>query len=183
MASIAHRLSPKHLTRDLRELGFKKELVRKFVERPDSVEHATILLKSYSPPSRKPRKGRYNNLCLRKNSRNQLWMVFDPLKHKPLLDKDTLLLTVRFAVFQPGNPRLIEYNTKTTSLRIRSSRIIAGQQINYTANGPVLEPLEMDESDSGSEPAATTTKVQKVTKSSSSKSGSDSSLTDMVSDE
>jgi hypothetical protein len=71
MASIVHRLSPKHLTRDLRELGFKKELVRKFVERPDSVEHATILLKSYSPPSRKPRKGRYNNLCLRKNSRNQ----------------------------------------------------------------------------------------------------------------
>jgi hypothetical protein len=110
-------------------------------------------------------------------------MVFDPLKHKPLLDKDTLLLTVRFAVFQPGNPRLIEYNTKTTSLRIRSSRIIAGQQINYTANGPVLEPLEMEESDSGSEPAATTTKLQKVTKSSSSKSGSDSSLTDMVSDE
>lgn len=110
-------------------------------------------------------------------------MVFDPLKHKPLLDKDTLLLTVRFAIFRPGNPRLIEYNTKTTSLRIRSSRIIAGQQINYTANGPVLEPLKMEESDSGSEPAATTTKLQKVTKSSSSKSGSDSSLTDMVSDE
>jgi hypothetical protein len=71
MASIAHRLSPKHHTRDLRELGFKKELVRKFVERPDSVEHATVLLKSYSPPSRKPRKGRYNDLCLRKRSRNQ----------------------------------------------------------------------------------------------------------------
>jgi hypothetical protein len=71
MASIARRLSAKHLTRDLRELGFEKKLVRKFVETPDSVEHATVLLKSYSPPSRKPRKGRYNDLCLRKGSRNQ----------------------------------------------------------------------------------------------------------------
>jgi hypothetical protein len=71
MASIARRLSAKHLTKDLRELGFEKKLVRKFVETPDSVEHATVLLKSYSPPSRKPRKGRYNDLCLRKGSRNQ----------------------------------------------------------------------------------------------------------------
>jgi hypothetical protein len=108
-------------------------------------------------------------------------VVYDPLKHKPLLDKDTLLLTVRFAVFQPGNPRLIEYNTKTTSLRIRSSRIIAGQQIKYTANGPVLEPLEGEESESELEPV-TTTKGQKVTKSSSPKSGSDSTLTDMESE-
>jgi hypothetical protein len=106
-------------------------------------------------------------------------VVYDPLKHKPLLDKDTLLLTVRFAVFQPGNPRLIEYNTKTTSLRIRSSRIIAGQQIKYTANGPVLEPLEEEESDSEPQPATTTTNGQKVTTSASPKSGSDSTLTDM----
>jgi hypothetical protein len=109
-------------------------------------------------------------------------VVYDPLKHKPLLDKDTLLLTVRFAVFQPGNPRLIEYNTKTTSLRIRSSRIIAGQQIKYTANGPVLEPLEEEESGSEPEPVTTTTKEQKVTRSSSPKSGSDSTLTDMESE-
>jgi hypothetical protein len=111
-------------------------------------------------------------------------VVYDPLKHKPLLDEDTLLLTVRFAVFQPGNLRLIEYNTKTTSLRIRSSRIIAGQQIKYTANGPVLEPLEEEESDSEPEPATTTTttKGQKVTKFSSPKSGSDSTLTDMESE-
>jgi hypothetical protein len=112
-----------------------------------------------------------------------VWVVYDPLKHKPTLDEDALLLTVRFAVFQPGNPRLIEYNTKTTSLRIRSSRIIAGQQINYTANGPVLEPLEVEESDSEPEAATTAAKEHKVTQSSSPKSSSDSELTDMESDE
>jgi hypothetical protein len=110
-----------------------------------------------------------------------VWVVYDPLKHKPIFDKDTLLLTVRFAIFQPGNPRLIEYNTKTTSLRIRSSRIIAGQQINYTANGPVLEPLE-EESDSEPEPATTAANEQEVTEPSSPKPSSDSELTDMESD-
>ena len=110
-------------------------------------------------------------------------MVYDPLNHKPIFDKDALLLTVRFAIFQPGNPRLIEYNTKTTSLRIRSSRIIAGQQINYTANGPVLEPLEEEEeSDSEPKPAATATNDQEVTEPSSPKPSSDSELTDMESD-
>lgn len=71
MTCFSCRLGPRCLTRDLRELGFKKKLVRKFVECPDSVTHATALLKSYSPPSRKPRKGRYNDLCLRKGSRKQ----------------------------------------------------------------------------------------------------------------
>ena len=71
MTCFSCRLGPRCLTRDLRELGFKKKLVRKFVECPDSVKHATALLKSYSPPSRKPRKGRYNDLCLRKGSRKQ----------------------------------------------------------------------------------------------------------------
>jgi hypothetical protein len=83
MVCISRRLSPKHLTRDLRELGFKEELVRKFVERPDSVEQATALLKSYSPPSRKPRKGRYNDLCLRKNSRNQRKSALETKVHVP----------------------------------------------------------------------------------------------------
>jgi hypothetical protein len=83
MVCISRRLSPKYLTRDLRELGFKKELVRKFVERPDSVERATALLKSYSPPSRKPRKGRYNDLCLRKNSRNQRKSALETKVHVP----------------------------------------------------------------------------------------------------
>ncbi|KAG9545402.1 hypothetical protein KCU77_g21054, partial [Aureobasidium melanogenum] len=96
------------------------------------------------------------------------------------------MLTVRFAIFQPGNPRLIEYNTKTTSLRIRSSRIIVGQQIKYTANGPVLEPLYEEESDSEPKPATatttTTTKGRKATKKSKSKSSSDSELTEMESD-
>lgn len=94
------------------------------------------------------------------------------------------MLTVRFAIFQPGNPRLIEYNTKTTSLRIRSSRIIVGQQIKYTANGPVLEPLDQEESDYESKPAttATTKKGRKATKKSKSKSSSDSELTEMESD-
>ena len=110
-------------------------------------------------------------------------MVFDPLKHKPLLDKDTLLLTVRFAVFQPGNPRLIEYNTKTTALRIRSSRIIAGQQIDYTANGPVLRPLEVEESDSEPEAATPAAKEQKVIQSAPPKASSDSELTDLESDQ
>lgn len=112
-------------------------------------------------------------------------MVYDPLKHKPIFDNDALMLTVRFAIFQPGNPRLIEYNTKTTSLRIRSSRIIVGQQIKYTANGPVLEPLD-EEEESESEPkpvtATTTTKGRKATKKSKSKSSSDSELTEMESD-
>ncbi|KAI4747970.1 hypothetical protein E4T50_01711 [Aureobasidium sp. EXF-12298] len=182
MTCFSCRLSAKSLTKDLRELGFRKSLIRKFVENPESVKHATALLKSYSPPSRKPRKGRYNDLYLRKRSRNPLWVVYDPLKHKPIFDKDALLLTVRFAIFQPGNPRLIEYNTKTTSLRIRSSRIIAGQQINYTANGPVLEALEEEESDSEPEPATTATSEQEVTKPSSPKPSSDSELTDMESD-
>jgi hypothetical protein len=111
-----------------------------------------------------------------------VWVVYDPLKHKPIFDKDALLLTVRFAIFQPGNPRLIEYNTKTTSLRIRSSRIIAGQQINYTANGPILEPIEEEESDSELEAAAIATNEQEVTEPSSPKPSSDSELTDMESD-
>lgn len=111
-----------------------------------------------------------------------MWVLYDPLKHKPTLDKDALLLTVRFAIFQPGNPRLIEYNTKTTALRIRSSRIIAGQQIDYTANGPVLKPLEMEESESEPETATTVTKEQEGTQSSPPKSSSDSELTDMESD-
>ncbi|KAG9673325.1 hypothetical protein KCU99_g8142, partial [Aureobasidium melanogenum] len=185
MASIAHRLSPKALAKHLRELGFENKLIRKFVGSPYNVDYATALLKSYSPPSRKPRKGRYNDLCLHKGARNQLWVVYDPLKHKPIFDNDALMLTVRFAIFQPGNPRLIEYNTKTTSLRIRSSRIIVGQQIKYTANGPVLEPLD-EEEESESEPkpvtATTTTKGRKATKKSKSKSSSDSELTEMESD-
>ncbi|CAD0112373.1 unnamed protein product [Aureobasidium uvarum] len=187
MASVARRLSAKSLTRDLRELGFEKKLVRKFADAPYNVEHATALLKSYSPPGRKPRRGRYNDLCLHKGSRNKLWVVYDPLKHKPTLDSDTLLLTVRFAIFQPGNPRLIEYNTKTTSLRIRSSRIIVGQQIKYTANGPVLEPLD-DDSDFDSEPATVKTKGQtkgqtkgKKTTKPAPKSSSDSELTELES--
>lgn len=110
-------------------------------------------------------------------------MVYDPLKHKPTLDKDALLLTVRFAIFQPGNPRLIEYNTKTTALRIRSSRIIAGQQIDYTANGPVLMPLEVEESESEPETATSTAKEQEVTQSLSPKLSSDSELTDLECDE
>jgi hypothetical protein len=111
-------------------------------------------------------------------------VVYDPLKHKPIFDNDALMLTVRFAIFQPGNPRLIEYNTKTTSLRIRSSRIIVGQQIKYTANGPVLEPLNEEESESEPKPvtATTTTKGRKATKKSKSKSSSDSELTEMESD-
>lgn len=91
------------------------------------------------------------------------------------------MLTVRFAIYQPGNPRFIEYNTKTTSLRIRSSRIIVGQQIKYTANGPVLEPLDEEESDSESKPATTTKQGRKATKISRPKS-SDSELTEMESD-
>ncbi|KAG9834477.1 hypothetical protein KCU98_g14700, partial [Aureobasidium melanogenum] len=184
MASIARRLSPKALAKHLRELGFENKLIRKFVGAPYNVDYAMALLKSYSPPSRKPRKGRYNNLCLHKGARNQLWVVYDPLKHKPIFDNDALMLTVRFAVFQPGNPRLIEYNTKTTSLRIRSSRIIVGQQIKYTANGPVLEPLDEEESDFEPKPATTVTtkKGRKATKMSKSKSSSDSELTEMESD-
>ncbi|KAG9581223.1 hypothetical protein KCU77_g12092, partial [Aureobasidium melanogenum] len=186
MASIACRLSPKALAKHLRELGFENKLIRKFVGAPYNIDDATALLKSYSPLSRKPRKGRYNNLCLHKSARNQLWVVYDPLKHKPIFDNDALMLTVRFAIFQPGNPRLIEYNTKTTSLRIRSSRIIVGQQIKYTANGPVLEPLDEEESDSEPKPATATTtttkKGQKATKKSKSKSSSDSELTEMESD-
>ncbi|KAG9670171.1 hypothetical protein KCU85_g3918, partial [Aureobasidium melanogenum] len=184
MASISRRLSPKALAKHLRELGFENKLIRKFVDSPYDVNYATALLKSYSPPSRKPRKGRYNDLCLHKGARNQLWVVYDPLKHKPIFDNDALMLTVRFAIFQPGNPRLIEYNTKTTSLRIRSSRIIVGQQIKYTANGPVLEPLDQEESDYESKPAttATTKKGRKATKKSKSKSSSDSELTEMESD-
>lgn len=110
-------------------------------------------------------------------------MVYDPLKHKPDFDSDALMLTVRFAIYQPGNPRLIEYNTKTASLRIRSSRIIVGQQIKYTANGPVLEPLDEEESDPGSKPATTTTtkKGRKAFKTSRPKS-SESELTEMESD-
>lgn len=112
-----------------------------------------------------------------------MWVVYDPLKHKPTLDQDALLLTVRFAIFQPGNPRLIEYNTKTTALRIRSSRIIAGQQIDYTANGPVLKPLEVEESESEPEAATTAAKEQEATQSSSPKPSSDSELTDLECDE
>ncbi|KAK6001582.1 hypothetical protein QM012_002913 [Aureobasidium pullulans] len=203
MTSIARHISTKALTRNLRQLGFETKLVQKFVEAPDNIKYATALLKSYSPPSHKPRKGRYNNLCLHKGARNQrklifktaisvsvsfsprvlpVWVVYDPLKHKPIFDKDTLMLTVRFAIFQPGNPRLIEYNTKTTSLRIRSSRIIVGQQIKYTANGPVLEPLDEEGSDSESKPTTTTKKGRKLTKTSLSKSGSDSELTELESD-
>ncbi|KAI4726358.1 hypothetical protein E4T49_05851 [Aureobasidium sp. EXF-10728] len=185
MASVARCLSAKSLSKDLRKLGFEKKLVRKFVDAPYNVEHATALLKSYSPPGRKPRRGRYNDLYLHKGSRNKCWVVYDPLKHKPMLDSDTLLLTVRFAVYQPGNPRLIEYNTKTTSLRIRSSRIIVGQQIKYTANGPVLEPLD-EESDFDSEPATNKTRGQikgpaKGKKAAKPKSSSDSELTEMES--
>ena len=90
---------------------------------------------------------------------------------------------MRFAIFQPGNPRLIEYNTKTTALRIRSSRIIAGQQIEYTANGPVLKPLDLEESDSEPEATTTAAKEQEASQSSSPKPGSDSELTDLESDE
>ncbi|KAG9682664.1 hypothetical protein KCU95_g14125, partial [Aureobasidium melanogenum] len=165
MASIARRLSPKALAKHLRELGFENKLIRKFVGAPYNVDYATALLKSYSPPSRKPRKGRYNNLCLHKGARNQLWVVYDPLKHKPIFDNDALMLT-------------------TTSLRIRSSRIIVGQQIKYTANGPVLEPLDEEESDFEPKPATTVTtkKGRKATKMSKSKSSSDSELTEMESD-
>jgi len=112
-----------------------------------------------------------------------VWVVYDPLKHKPTLDEDALLLTVRFAIFQPGNPRLIEYNTKTTALRIRSSRIIAGQQIDYTANGPVLKPLEVEESDSEPEATTSAAKEQEVTQSPAPKPSSDSELTDLESDQ
>lgn len=76
MASIARHLSTKALTRSLRALGFEEKLIRKFVKAPYNIEYATALLKSYSPPSRKPRKGRYNNLCLHKGARNQRRSIF-----------------------------------------------------------------------------------------------------------
>jgi len=84
---------------------------------------------------------------------------------------------------QPGNPRLIEYNTKTTALRIRSSRIIAGQQIDYTANGPVLKPIEVEESESEPEATTSAAKEQEATQSAPPKASSDSELTDMESDQ
>lgn len=71
MASIARHISTKALIRHLRALGFEEKLIRKFVKAPYNVNYATALLKSYSPSSRKPRKGRYNNLCLHKGARNQ----------------------------------------------------------------------------------------------------------------
>lgn len=77
MASIARHISTKALTRNLRALDFEEKLIRKFVKAPYNVDYATALLKSYSPSSRKPRKGRYNNLCLHKGARNQRTSIFE----------------------------------------------------------------------------------------------------------
>ncbi|THY17323.1 hypothetical protein D6D01_07522 [Aureobasidium pullulans] len=149
MASLAPRLSSDALTDDLLELGFNEKLVRRFAEAPYHVGYAKDLLKSYIPASHKARRGGHINLSLHKGSRNRHWAVYDPSKHDPLLDCDNLKLTVKFAIYQSGNPRFLEYNTRTNSLRLRSSRILVGQQIKYTDNGPILAPL--DESDSDSE--------------------------------
>ncbi|KAI5208190.1 hypothetical protein E4T39_01591 [Aureobasidium subglaciale] len=151
MASIAARLTPKALKTDLLNLDFDPKLVQQFVDTPYRIQFAAALLNSHALSSRKPRKGRYTTTCLYKRPSQQLWVIYDPNKHNPILDADTLKLVVRFAIYKPGHPRFLEYNTKTTSLRIRSSRLLQGLQIKYTANGPVLEKLGEVESESEDE--------------------------------
>ncbi|KAI5273712.1 hypothetical protein E4T47_03054 [Aureobasidium subglaciale] len=151
MASIAARLRTKALKSDLLELDFDPKLVQQFVDTPYKVDFAAALLKSHALSSRKPRRGRYTTTCLYKRLSQQLWVIYDPNKHDPILDANTLKLVVRFAIYKPGHPRFLEYNTKTTSLRIRSARLLQGLRIKYTANGPMLAKLAEVESESESE--------------------------------
>ena len=75
------------------------------------------------------------------------WVVFDPSKNSPPLPDDMLRLLVRFAIFKPGNKRFFEYNIRTQSLRLRSARVLISKQIVYTANGPVLKPIDAQNAD------------------------------------
>ncbi|KAI5210786.1 hypothetical protein AUEXF2481DRAFT_31915 [Aureobasidium subglaciale EXF-2481] len=148
MAAIAARLTTKALKTDLLELDFDPKLVQQFVDTPYRVDFAAALLKSHALSSCKPRRGRYTTTCLYKRPSQQPWVIYDPNKHDPILDADTLKLVVRFAKYKPGHPRFLEYNTETTSLRFRSARLLQGLRIKYTADGPMLEKLAEVESES-----------------------------------
>ena len=69
------------------------------------------------------------------------WVLFDPQAHDypRRFIEDVPALFRRYERYEPGNKRIVEYNLKTFSVRLKSTPdALGGKKVEYTKTGPKL---------------------------------------------
>ena len=89
------------------------------------------------------------------------WILFDPSHgYQDFLDSHNVIIRLRdpppffeqYETYGPGNRRILEYNTKTHSVRLKTTpKVLEGKEVVYTASGPkIVNVMETKHSGSGS---------------------------------
>ncbi|TKA30814.1 hypothetical protein B0A50_02534 [Salinomyces thailandicus] len=149
------------ITNDLEEYGCSIEHVKKALAMKDQPIDALAqmprrtLKAAEEPPgeivtvARGDRVGRgnanaksaYEHLYLREGTN---WVLFDPLRRYPRSSAACPPPFLhRWERYEPGKPRILEYNVATHCVRLRSTpAILQGRQVAYKKTGPKLEDVK-----------------------------------------
>ncbi|KAK4539461.1 hypothetical protein LTR36_010938 [Oleoguttula mirabilis] len=141
---------------DLKDLGFSAKRVKELVAKPEPVVDGHAQIPQYvgkvteeeerekeEAASRSERlqrggKGRYEHLYLAEGTN---WVLFDPLRGYPRHASEPSETLQKFETFKPGNAKILEYNTVSQSVRVRSAPKVLlgeGRDVQYLATGPRL---------------------------------------------
>ncbi|KAK5120629.1 hypothetical protein LTR85_005987 [Meristemomyces frigidus] len=143
--------SDKDLKDDLKDLGFSAKRVKELVAKQEPVVdgHGQIPQGQVVKPTEEEKeaatrserlqrgnKGKYEHLYLTEGTN---WVLFDPLRGYPKQAGDPPELFQKLETYKPGNAKILEYNTVSESVRIRSlPKVLDGRDVQYLPNGPRL---------------------------------------------
>lgn len=145
------------LQNDLEKFGFTEEKIRGMLTRkeanwdPATPGHHVVAERTDDVERREKRararkngtsggRAAYEPLFLTEGSS---WVLFDPAKGFPLAFGDAPAVMERFATFNSGNERVVEFNIVSGSVRIRCTPQLLrdGRSVEYAKTGPkIIDP-------------------------------------------
>ncbi|KAF2726262.1 hypothetical protein K431DRAFT_308679 [Polychaeton citri CBS 116435] len=142
---------PETLEHDLTALGFNQEQIATMMSTKEQAVDGLaqrVPQKDDKPnaagPARATRKrgndgaaGQYRNLCLHDDENKRNWVLYNPEAAMHATNIPLPPFMARFARYEPGHSHILEFNTVSHSVRMRTpTRAIEGRAVDYTPQGP-----------------------------------------------